>query len=146
MAKLNPYLNFNGTCEEAFLFYQSVFGGEFLGGILRMNEMPGNEELREEDKRRVMHIALPIGVDLLMGSDTYPGGMQNLIEGNNNSISIFPETKEEADRLFNGLSEGGVILVPIQDVFWGDYYGQLKDKFGIFWMINYTPNNTTLPQ
>lgn len=140
MAKLNPYLNFNGTCEEAFLFYKSVFGGEFLGGIMRMSGAPGSEELAENDKNRVLHVALPIGVDLLMGSDTYPQGMQNLIEGNNNHISVFPETREEADRLFGALSDGGNVLVPIQDVFWGDYYGQLIDKFGIFWMINYNNN------
>ena len=138
MTKLNPYLNFNGNCEAAFTFYKSVFGGEFLGGVMRMGDAPGTEDLREEDKNRVMHVALPIGGDLLMGSDTHPEmGMQNLIEGNNNYISIFPETKEEADRLFNALSEDGTVLVPIQDVFWGDYFGNVKDKFGIYWMINY---------
>ncbi len=137
MAKLNPYLNFNGKCEEAFTFYKSVFGGEFLGGIMRMGDAPGADELREEDKNRVMHVALPIGGDLLMGSDTYPGGMQNLVEGNNNYISIFPDSREEAERLFNALSEGGAVLVPLAVQFWGDYYGQLKDKFGIYWMINY---------
>ena len=137
MTKLNPYLNFNGKCEEAFTFYKSVFGGEFLGGIMRMGDAPGADELREEDKNRVMHVALPIGGDLLMGSDTYPGGMQNLVEGNNNYISIFPDSREEAERLFNALSEGGAVLVPLAVQFWGDYYGQLKDKFGIYWMINY---------
>ena len=140
MAKLNPYLNFNGKCEEAFTFYKSVFGGEFLGGIMRMGDAPGADELREEDKNRVMHVALPIGGDLLMGSDTYPGGMQNLVEGNNNYISIFPDSREEAERLFNALSEGGAVLVPLAEQFWGDHYGQLKDKFGIFWMINYHVN------
>lgn len=141
MAKLNPYLNFDGTCEEAFLFYKTVFGGEFLGEISRFKDMPGSEdELPEQDANRVMHVALPIGGDVLMGSDIYTGGIHHLIEGNNNYISIFAESREEADRLFNGLSEGGAVLVPIQDVFWGDYYGQLKDKFGIFWMINYNKN------
>ena len=136
MAKLNPYLNFNGTCEKAFEFYKSVFGGEFSGGISRMGDAPGTEELAENDKNRVMHVALPIGVDLLIGSDTFPGGVQQLIEGNNNNISVFTETREEADQLFSALSEGGAVLVPMQEVFWGDYYGQLIDKFGIFWMIS----------
>lgn len=142
MNKINPYLNFDGTCEKVFLFYQTIFGGEFLGKIARLGDAPVSNELSEKDKDRVMHIALPIGNDLLMGSDIYPNGMHHLIEGNNNIISIFPESRDEANRIFESLAKDGVTLMPLQDTFWGDYYGQLKDKFGIFWMINYSESTT----
>lgn len=138
MIKLNPYLNFDGTCEEAFLFYQSVFGGEFMGGIFRMGDAPGTENLTTEEKNKVMHIALPIGNDLLMGSDIIQGMGQTLTMGDNNLISIFPDSREEADRLFSELAAGGKIIMPLQDQFWGDYYGNFMDKFGVAWMINYS--------
>ena len=138
MTKLNPYLNFAGTCEEAFLFYQSVFGGEFTGGIFRMGDAPGTENLSTEDKNKVMHIALPIGNDLLMGSDSIQGMGPGLVMGNNNLISIFPDSREEADRLFNGLAAGGNIIQPLQDQVWGGYYGNFIDKFGVAWMINFS--------
>ncbi len=138
MAKLNPYLSFDGTCEEAFNFYKSVFGGEFQGDITRLKEVPGME-FSEEDKERVMHVSLPVGNDLLMGSDTFPG--QPFTQGNNNYVSIFPESREEADRLFGALSEGGEVEMPMEDQFWGDYFGSLKDRFGIFWMVNYNQEN-----
>jgi PhnB protein len=103
MAKLNSYLNFDGNAEEAFNFYKSVFGGEFKGGINRMSDAPGTENLSDEEKNRVMHIALPIsGGDTLMASDIIPSMGHKLVKGNNNYISIFPESREEADRLFNG--------------------------------------------
>ena len=138
MIKLNPYLNFDGTCEEAFNFYKFVFGGEFLGGVHKMKDIPGME-IPEEAKNRVMHVALPVGNDLLMGSDIFPG--QPFVQGNNNYISIFPESREEADRLFGALSEGGEVEMPMADQFWGDYFGSLKDRFGICWMINYNTAN-----
>ena len=138
MAKLNPYLNFDGTCEEAFRFYKIVFGGEFLGDIHKMKDIPGMD-IPEEAKNRVMHVALPVGNDLLMGSDVFPG--QPFVQGNNNYISLFPESREEADRLFGALSEGGEVEMPMADQFWGDYFGSLKDKFGICWMINYNSEN-----
>ena len=138
MAKLNPYLNFDGTCEEAFRFYKIVFGGEFLGDIHKMKDIPGMD-IPEEAKNRVMHVALPVGNDLLMGSDVFPG--QPFVQGNNNYISLFPESREEADRLFGALSESGEIEMPMADQFWGDYFGSLKDKFGICWMINYNSAN-----
>ncbi len=134
MAKLNPYLNFDGTCEEAFRFYKVVFGGEFLGDVHKMKDIPGME-IPEEAKNRIMHVALPVGNDLLMGSDVFPG--QPFVQGNNNYISLFPESREEADRLFGALSEGGEVEMPMADQFWGDYFGSLKDKFGVYWMINY---------
>ncbi|AHF15465.1 VOC family protein [Niabella soli] len=138
MAKLNPYLNFDGTAEAAFNFYKSVFGGEFRGGVMRMGDAPGCENLSADEKSRVMHIALPIGTDMLMASDIVPSMGHKLTVGNNNYVSIFPESREEADRLFNGLSAGGTIEMPMQDQFWGDYFGSFTDKYGVGWMINYS--------
>ncbi|AQX84372.1 VOC family protein [Elizabethkingia sp. HX WHF] len=138
MPKLNPYLNFDGKAEEAFNFYKSVFGGEFLGDIHKMGNAPGTENLSEEAKNRVMHIALPIGSDLLMASDIVPEFGQSLQLGNNNYVSIFPESREEADKLFKGLSDGGTIEMPLEDQFWGDYFGCFTDKYDVKWMINYS--------
>lgn len=138
MPKLNPYLNFDGTAEEAFRFYQSVFGGEFVGGVMKMGNVPGMENLSDDEKNRVMHIALPIGGDLLMASDIIPSMGQNLNQGNGNYISVFPESREEADRIFNALSAGGEVEMPMEDQFWGDYFGSFKDKFGVYWMVNYS--------
>ena len=137
MAKLNSYLNFDGQAEEAFDFYKSIFGGEFLGGIHRMGNAPGTENLSENSKNRVMHIALPIGNDLLMASDIIPEFGQTLTIGNSNYISIFPDSREEANRIFNALSDGGIVEMPLEDQFWGDYFGSFQDKFGISWMVNY---------
>ncbi|MDE5526215.1 VOC family protein [Elizabethkingia meningoseptica] len=138
MPKLNPYLNFDGKAEEAFNFYKSIFGGEFLGEVHKMGNAPGTENLSEEAKNRVMHIALPVGGDLLMASDIVPEFGQSLQLGNNNYVSIFPDSREEADRLFKGLSEGGTIEMPLEDQFWGDYFGCFTDKFDVKWMINYS--------
>ena len=138
MTKLNPYLNFEGTCEEAFNFYKSVFGGDFIGGIYRVKDAPGTEQLSDKEKEYVIHIALPVGNDLLMGADCVESFGQKLIRGNNNYISIFPQSKDEADRLFNALSQDGVIEMPIEDQFWGDYFGSFIDKFGVSWMINFS--------
>lgn len=137
MAKLNPYLNFEGTCEEAFNFYKSVFGGEF-SYFSRMGDFPAEGmELKEEDRNRVMHVSLPIGDDILMGSDV-TSGMKSLFKaGNNNYISLMPDSREEADRLFNELSAGGEVEMPMEEMFWGDYFGSFKDRYDIYWMINY---------
>ena len=114
MTKLNSYLNFDGNAEEAFNFYKSVFGGEFAGGVMRMGEAPGFENIPESEKNRVMHVALPItGGDMLMASDIMPSAGQKLAVGNNNYICISPESKDEADRLFAGLSEGGEVEMPM---------------------------------
>ncbi|HPE75198.1 MAG TPA: VOC family protein [Draconibacterium sp.] len=137
--KLNPYLNFDGQAEEAFIFYKSVFGGEFTGNM-KMKDAPEGDKLSKDEQNRVMHISLPIGKEiLLMGSDIMPSMGQKLIKGNNNYISLHPDSKAEADRLFNGLSEGGEIEMPMADQFWGDYFGSFIDKFGICWMINFNP-------
>ncbi|WP_268848821.1 VOC family protein [Flavobacterium aestivum] len=143
MAAINPYLVFNGNCEEAFLFYQSVFGGEFpYAG--KFSDMPkdakGGGAISEEDKDKIMHICLPIGKDsVLMGSDSNDASGA-VVMGSNVSISINTESKEEADKLFNGLSAGGNAFMPMNQTFWGAYFGMFVDKFGIHWMVNFDEN------
>lgn len=139
MAKLNIYLNFAGNTEEAFNFYKSIFGGEFTS-VVRFKDfpMPG-VNVPKEDENKIMHIGLPIGKDAtLMATDALASLGQKLVQGNNFYISVHPETKEEADRIFSTLSAGGKIEMPIANQPWGDYYGSFKDKFGVQWMINYS--------
>ena len=139
MTKLNPYLTFDGNAEEAFNFYRSVFGGEF-SSIVKFKDMPiPGVQLAEADQEKVMHVGLPIGDELLMASDAMETLGQKVTPGNNLYISAHPDTKEEADRLFNALSEGGKVEMPIADQMWGDYYGSFTDKFGVGWMINFHP-------
>lgn len=141
MPKINTYLNFDGKAEEAFNFYKSVFGGEF-SSLNRMSDMPGAEQLSENERGRLMHISLPIGPDdVLMASDIAPSMGQTLALGNHSYISVFADNREEADRLFAGLSEGGTIEMPLEDTFWGDYFGSFLDKYGVGWMINYPQRN-----
>lgn len=135
--QLNPYLNFDGNAEEAFRFYQSVFGGELF--LSKMTDAPGSENLPENEKNRAMHVAIPIGNrQHLMASDCLPSAGHVLTKGNNNYISITPDSREEADRLFNSLSVGGKVEMPMEDMFWGDYFGSFVDKFGVCWMINFS--------
>lgn len=138
MATLNAYVNFDGNCEEAFKFYQSVFGGEF-SYFSRFGEMPpmeGVPPVAEADAQKVMHVSLPISAEtILMGSDTMAGCGPAMVVGNNFSLSVSTETKEEADRYFQALAEGGAVTCPIEDAFWGDYFGCCEDKFGINWMV-----------
>jgi PhnB protein len=142
MAKLNPYLHFNGNAEEAFTFYKSVFGGEFAM-LMRFKDMeiPGSIAI-ESEADKVMHVALPIGKhDLLMGSDTPSQlGVHNENE-TRSKISITAESKEEADKLFHGLSAGGQVEMPIADSPWGSYFGMFRDKFGIEWMVDFDPRS-----
>jgi PhnB protein len=139
MALINPHINFNGNAEEAFNFYKSVFGGEFAL-IIRFKEMSGNEfPVDEKDANKIMHIALPIGKNVLMANDV-PESMGRVSENENRSkISVSAESREEADKLFNGLSEGGNIEMPIADSPWGSYFGMFRDKFGIEWMVDFDP-------
>ncbi len=133
---LSPYLNFDGNAEEAFRFYQSVFSGELF--IQKMGQAPGMEHLSESEKNRTMHASLPMGNgQYLMASDCLPSQGHVLRQGNNNYISLTPDSREEADRLFNGLSAGGTVEMHMADMFWGDYFGSFVDKFGVCWMINF---------
>ncbi len=140
MALINPHINFNGNAEEAFTFYKSVFGGEFAM-IMRFKDLSRNPEfpVAEKDANKIMHIALPVGKNILMGNDI-PEAMGRVNENENRSkISISAESKEEADRLFNGLSAGGKIEMPIADSPWGSYFGMFRDKYGIEWMVDFDP-------
>jgi PhnB protein len=134
---INPYLNFAGNTEEAFNFYKSVFGGEFTM-LQRFKDTPDADKLPPGVENMIMHVSLPIGKDnILMGTDAPEQMGFSLTIGNNFYICIGPDNKEEATRLFNGLSAGGKIEMSLQDMFWGAYYGSLIDKFGIKWMVNY---------
>lgn len=139
MATANIYLTFDGECEAAFTFYQSVLGGE-IPMWNRFGEMPPQEgmpPLSEEHKNRIMHVTLPISREtVLMGSDSMPG-IHTITKGNNFAISLNSQSRAEAEKLFNGLSEGGNVTMPLQDTFWGAYFGMWEDKFGIQWMVNY---------
>jgi PhnB protein len=137
MAQINPYINFNGNAEEAFTFYKSVFGGEFAK-VIRFKELSSPEFLLSENEaNKIMHISLPIGKNILMANDV-PESMGKTNENEHRSkISISAESKEEADRLFTGLSAGGTIEMPISNSPWGSYFGMFRDKFGIEWMVDY---------
>ena len=139
MALINPHINFNGNAEEAFNFYKSVFGGEFAK-IMRLKDISSPEfPVAENDANKIMHIALPIGKNILMGNDV-PEFMGKVNENENRSkISISAESREEADRLFSGLSAGGDIEAPIGDSPWGSYFGMFRDKYGIEWMVDFDP-------
>ena len=142
MASVNIYLNYNGNCEEAFNFYKSVFGGDFTY-VGRFGEMPqdGGKPIPESDKNKIMHISLPIGEhSVLMGSDTGGEWAPDFKQGNNFSISINAQSKDEADRIFNAISSGGHVTMPLANTFWGDYFGMCADKFGINWMMSYNEN------
>jgi PhnB protein len=139
MAQINPHINFNGNAEEAFKFYKSVFGGEFAM-IMRFKDLSSPEfPVAENDANKIMHIALPIGKNILMANDV-PEIMGRVNENENRSkISISAESKEEAEKLFNGLSAGGKIEMPISDSPWGSYFGMFRDKYGIEWMVDFDP-------
>ncbi|MDI5898404.1 VOC family protein [Flavobacterium yafengii] len=140
MALINPHINFNGNAEEAFLFYKSVFGGEFAK-IMRFKDISSPEfPVAENEAEKIMHIALPIGQNILMANDV-PESMGRVNENENRSkIAISAASREEADKLFSGLSAGGQIEVPITDSPWGSYFGMFRDKFGIEWMVDFDPN------
>ena len=140
MATLNPYLNFMGNTEEAFNFYKSVFGGDFLI-IQRFKETPYAANVPENEQDKIMHIALPIGKgNWLMATDALESLGQKLTQGNNYYLSLSTESEEETERLFHALSEGGKIEVPLEKAFWGVYFGMFTDKFGIKWMVNHSNN------
>ena len=139
MAQINPHINFNGNAEEAFTFYKSVFGGEFAK-VIRFKEIASPEfPVAEKEEDKIMHIALPIGGNMLMANDV-PESMGRTNENENRSkIVIIAESKEEADKLFDGLSVGGQIEGPIGDSPWGSYFGCFRDRYGIEWIVQYDP-------
>lgn len=137
MPRIDPHINFNGNAEEAFNFYKSVFGGEFRR-VVRFKDLPVSDfKIPEHEENKIMHIELPIGNNVLMANDV-PEQMGRTNENENRSkICISAETKEEADRLFNGLSVGGQVEMPITDSPWGTYFGMFRDKYGIEWMVEF---------
>jgi PhnB protein len=144
MAHINPHINFNGNAEEAFTFYKSVFGGEF-SKIIRFKDLSNPEfPIAENEANKIMHIALPIGQNILMANDI-PEIMGQVNENENRSkISINAESRLEADKLFNGLSNGGNIEIPITESPLGTYFGMFRDKYGIEWMVNFNPKDRTI--
>lgn len=140
MARTSTYLNFTRNTEEAFLFYKSVFKTEFTGPVVRFGEMPAPEgapAISAADKNLVLHVELPIcGGHVLMGTDAPESFGFSVTKGNNIHIQLEPDNREEADRLFEALAGGARITMPMQNMFWGAYFGSLTDKFGINWMIN----------
>ena len=139
MAQINPYIMFNGNTEEAFNFYKSVFGGEFAK-IIRFKDLPKDptNKWTESEANKIMHIVLPIGKNSLLMANDVPVSMGQLNENENRSkISISAESKEEADKIYGGLSAGGQIEVPIIDSPWGSYFGMFRDKYGIEWMVDF---------
>jgi PhnB protein len=137
MAHINPHINFNGNAEEAFNFYKSVFGGEFTRVVRFKDIIDPQFPIPEKDERKIMHIALPIGINLLMANDV-PDFLGKVNERENRSkISVRTESKEEADKIFNGLSAGGEVEMPIDNSPWDTYFGMFRDKYGIEWMVEF---------
>ncbi len=136
MTVANVYLNFPGNTEEAFDFYKSVFGGEYAM-LMRFKDTGEAGKMAEADLDKIMHIALPIGSSVLMGTDALESMGQKLTVGDNFSISISADSKKDADKFFNGISAGGTVTLPMADTFWGSYFGMCTDKFQIKWMISY---------
>ncbi len=142
MALINPHINFNGNAEEAFTFYKSVFGGAFTK-IIRFKDLSSPEfPVAKKEENKIMHIVLPIGKGSMLMANDVPEMMGKTNENENRSkIVISAESKEEADKLFNGLSVGGQIEGPIGDSPWGSYFGMFRDKYGIEWMVNFDPKD-----
>ena len=137
---LSIYLNFDGNCRDAFDFYRSVFGGDYIH-IFTFSEGPDDMPVSDEEKDRIMHVSLPIGDSVLMGSDTSPTFSPPHQQGNNFSVSCHPTSREETERFFNAISAGGNVTMPLDDMFWGSYFGACVDKFGIPWQFNHDIQN-----
>jgi PhnB protein len=135
MKAINPYLNFNGNAEEAFTFYKSIFGGDFAM-VMRFKDTQGSENIPANEQDYIMHIALPLAGNMLMGSDV-PSSMGKITFSSSVTLSIHTDSREEADKAYAGLSDGGQATMPLADMFWGDYWGMLTDKFGISWMVSF---------
>ncbi len=135
---INPCLTFPGNCRKAFEFYQSVFGGDF-SFISTFGQAPVDLEIAEADRDRIIHVSLPIGSNVLMGSDALSTVCPDLTAGNNFSVSIHPTSRAETEQIFEKLSEGGTVIVALADAHWGSYYTMFSDRFGITWQINHDP-------
>ncbi|MFV8336093.1 VOC family protein [Flavobacterium sp. RSP29] len=143
MVTVNTSITYNGNCEEAFLFYKSVFGGEF-SYFGRFKEMPmtDGKTCPDGESEKIMHVSLPICDETaIMGSDSFESFGATTIYGNNFSLSVNTESKEEADKMYNALSAGGKVIMPMEDAFWGGYFGTFTDKFGVNWMVNFEQNH-----
>ncbi len=136
MAAVNPYLNFSGNCMEAFDYYKSVFGGEF-SNVTRFSDMPSDALDDPAAADQIMHISLPLGDSVLMGSDV-PSNMGKVTAGNNTYVCVSPDSVADAERFFAGLAEGGTVEMPFGKQIWGDYFGSCTDRFGINWMVDVT--------
>ena len=136
MPTINPYLNFPGTAEEAFNLYKSVFGGEFIT-VMRFGDTEGCGDMPVQERDKIMHIAMPVGGNILMATDALESMGQHLKQGNNHHISISTDSREQADDIFNALSDGGKVEMPMADMFWGDYFGAQQDRYEINWIINF---------
>lgn len=143
MAHVSTYVYLKDTTETAFNFYRSVFGGEFMGAVERWVDAPaqnGMPTLPDRDKQLISHIALPIlGGHVLEGSDAPESMGLTVTVGNNVRIALHPESKEDADMLFKRLSEGGTVETQLHYTFWGDYFGAFSDRYGVRWMVMYSP-------
>ncbi|MGN6617801.1 MAG: VOC family protein [Ilyomonas sp.] len=143
MAKVSIYLNFMGNTEEAFNFYKSVFKTDYASPMMYLKDVPPppGKQWSEQEAKSVMHVSLPIlGGTVIMGTDMLESMGHKLVIGNNTTINLETDSREEADRLFQALSEGGSDTAPMRDEFWG-YWGCCLDRFGIRWMFNYSENN-----
>jgi PhnB protein len=137
MVTINPYLNFSGNAEKAMTFYKSIFGGEF-NVVQKFKDMPGGTKIGEDDQQKIMHMSLPVGsINQLLASDIVESMGQTLKVGTNFTLTVVTESEKEADKIFNGLAQGGQITMTMNKAFWGAYVGFLTDKFGIQWMITY---------
>lgn len=140
MLHVNPYINFGGNTEEAFNFYKSVFGGEFLR-VMKFGETQEKDKIPADAYDKIMHISLPIGNGtILMATDALESMGQKLKAGNNFHLSVETDSKEETEKYFKGLSAGGKVTMPLADTFWGAYFGMFTDKYGVNWMISYDKN------
>ncbi|MCI0604803.1 VOC family protein [bacterium] len=137
MVTINPYLSFAGNTEEAFQFYKSIFGGDF-SAVMQWKDLPDAGKVSDAERQKIMHISLPISEkNILMASDALESRGEKIVAGNNFYLAVNTESKEEANKIFKGLSAGGTVILPQQNTFWGSYFGMLTDKFGIQWMVSY---------
>jgi PhnB protein len=136
MITINPYLNFKGNTEEAFNFYKSVFGGDFLA-LQRFKDTPESDRVPTNEKEMLMHVALPVGPNILMGTDALESMGHNITFGTNLQLSVSTDTEAETKKIFTALSAGGKVTIPLEDMFWGAYFGMCTDKFGIQWMVSF---------